>query len=197
MDSGKIDKAHELITKQTMTGANAGSSLITKNADKFGDENKAFDKGQIVSLEPGPDGKFAIVDMCRYCGKQDPFFKEPAVMQNHIKNKCKMTTNCTYCHDLIEASELKDHLLNHCKKGTFKNCDRCKEVFTDQDYKGHAEKYEIMGLCLKQGNNEVRCCFCEKDITMDGIDIKDCWLEHLTKKCMYHQRDGEARKKPK
>ena len=63
---------------------------------------------------PGEDGKFEIVDVCKYCNKHDKYFKEPAVMQNHIKKKCKMLTNCKYCNDLVEAKELKSHLLYHC-----------------------------------------------------------------------------------
>jgi hypothetical protein len=47
-----------------------------------------------ISLEPAKDGKYLIVDICKYCGKQDKFFKEDAVMKNHIKNKCKMITAC-------------------------------------------------------------------------------------------------------
>jgi hypothetical protein len=67
-----------------------------------------------VSLQPGPDGKFPIVDVCPYCQKEDKYFKEPSVIQNHIKNKCLVLTNCKHCLDLVEASELKEHYLNHC-----------------------------------------------------------------------------------
>ena len=126
--------------------------------------------------------------MCKYCGKQDKYFKEPAVIQNHIKNKCKSLTNCKYCNDLIEVKELKSHWLYHCKKGHFQNCSRCLEVFPRNEYIEHAEKFEMLGLCKKYGKNEVRCPFCEKDITMEGVSIDDCWTEHLNKKCMYNPR---------
>jgi hypothetical protein len=71
IDSGNRDKAYELIAQQTMQSANIGQSIFKKNQDKFGDENHALEKGQIVSFQPGSDGKFEIVDNCRYCGKVD------------------------------------------------------------------------------------------------------------------------------
>ena len=66
-----------------MTQINQGRGLF----EKFGDENKAMEKGQKISLEPGPDGKYEIVDICKYCEKHDEYFKEPSVIQNHIKNE--------------------------------------------------------------------------------------------------------------
>ena len=112
IDNNKWDEAQQMIFSQTMTQINQGRGLF----EKFGDENKAMEKGQKISLEPGPDGKYEIVDICKYCEKHDEYFKEPSVIQNHIKNKCKMLTNCKFCRELVEVVELKEHWLFHCKK---------------------------------------------------------------------------------
>lgn len=100
-----------------MAQANLGSSIQKKFLDKTGDAEYALTKGLKISLAPGPDGKYEIVDTCQYCNKQDNLFKERAIFENHVKNRCKMIVNCQYCHDLVEAPEFKDHRLHHCKKG--------------------------------------------------------------------------------
>ena len=61
-------------------------------------------------------------------------------------------------------------------------------MFNRNEYLKHAEEMEMLGRCKKYSPNEVRCNFCEKDITMEGIAIDDCWNEHLTKKCMHNPR---------
>jgi len=143
---------------------------------------------------PGADGKFPIIDVCPYCQKHDPYFKEPAVIQNHIKNKCKMLTNCVYCKELVEAPELKDHWLRHCKQGPFSQCQRCKEVLPEVEYLEHAEKKELLGLCSKLEPGEVRCSFCEEDIMLPGIEVSECWKEHLMKRCLHNPRRNPGEK---
>lgn len=103
--------------------------MFAKSKARKGDEKEALAKGQSISAKPNANGKFEITDHCPYCLKEDKAFNEPAVMENHIKNLCKMTTKCPYCNDLVETPELKDHWLLHCKKGPHIQCQRCKEVF--------------------------------------------------------------------
>ena len=94
-----------------------------------------------------------------------------------------MLTNCKFCHDIIESTELKEHWLRHCKKGPHSQCARCKEVFPQVEYLEHAEKKEMLGLCEPLERDEVRCVFCELDMYMPGIDVKECWKDHLMKRC--------------
>ena len=56
------------------------------------------------------------------------------------------------------------------------------------EYVKHAEKFELLGLCSKPNRNEHRCVFCEQDITMEGVLLKDCWNQHLLNKCMHNPR---------
>mmetsp|Transcript_12812 Transcript_12812/g.21684 ORF Transcript_12812/g.21684 Transcript_12812/m.21684 type:complete len:296 (+) Transcript_12812:1555-2442(+) len=122
VNNGQFEKARELLKRQTLSQVNSGQPIQAKYFDSTGDYNDAFKRGVKISLEPAADGKYKIVDVCRYCGKQDEFFKEEAVMRNHIKNKCKMISKCPHCSDLIEASEMKEHWLKHCKAKSFKQC---------------------------------------------------------------------------
>ena len=105
--------------QQTEQSAHSGANIFAKYKAKTGNEEDALLKGQVISAKADAQGKHKIIDRCKYCGKEDEFFKTPAVMENHIKNLCKMTTKCQFCNDLVEAKELKDHWLNHCRKGPF------------------------------------------------------------------------------
>ena len=137
-------------------------------------------KGLKISLEPNPDGKYEIVEVCKYCDKQDPYFKEVPIIHNHVKNRCKMLTNCKYCHDLVEAPELKDHYLNHCTGEKLKQCVRCGEVFPWALYLKHNEEKAIPGLCSEVNpNKELRCVFCEENVLVPGLEVRECWKQHL------------------
>ena len=105
--------------QQTEQSAHSGANIFAKYKAKTGNEEDALLKGQVISAKADAQGKHKIIDRCKYCGKEDEFFKTSAVMENHIKNLCKMTTKCQFCNGLVEAKELKDHWLNHCRKGPF------------------------------------------------------------------------------
>ena len=47
--------------------------------------------------EADEEGRYEIVETCKYCGKIDPYFREAAIMRNHIKNKCKGLLSCEKC----------------------------------------------------------------------------------------------------
>jgi hypothetical protein len=68
-----------------------------------------------ILYEPDEDGRYEIVETCKYCGKIDPYFREPAIMRNHIKNKCKGLLSCEKCQDRVRKDEIKAHLLYHCR----------------------------------------------------------------------------------
>lgn len=96
-EQGDWQGAEDYINQQTLVTANSGTSIQSKYPSKAGGSDEHLARGLRISLEPGPDGKYDIVDACRYCEKQDEYFKEPAVMQNHIKNRCKLIAECPYC----------------------------------------------------------------------------------------------------
>ena len=70
VDNGDWQKATEYINQQTITASVAGTSIYSKVQSRSGgDGSEAVNKGLKISLEAGPDGKYEIVEVCKYCDK--------------------------------------------------------------------------------------------------------------------------------
>ena len=55
----------------------------------------------------------------------------------------------------------------------------------------HVQTKEVPQLCRKLESNEVRCPFCENDIALLGIDVKEAWHDHLMNKCKQNARRSQ------
>lgn len=59
----------------------------------------------------------------------------------HFWRDCAMLTPCFGCGQVLEISNLNDHLLNECENaGEFQQCPRCKEPVPNDEFNFHTEE---------------------------------------------------------
>ena len=69
IDEGRVEKAYEFISNQTMMAAKQGSSIIGGDGEK----PKA---GLKLAIYPEAGGKYQVVETCQFCGDHDSQFKD-------------------------------------------------------------------------------------------------------------------------
>lgn len=61
------------------------------------------------------EGEPAAEDQCQFCLKQHPDFVDEKILFDHYCHECPMLTNCQYCDQMIEKTELDRHLEEECE----------------------------------------------------------------------------------
>ena len=101
--------------------------------------------------------------ICNYCGKEDKNFKKQEDIDEHLKNECKVFTNCVKCKKNIEVRLLTEHQFNECEnKSEFKKCERCKEPIQEEEYESHTKENNCN--VSKSGKDTNRCPLCHTDV---------------------------------
>ena len=115
---------------------------------------------------------------CEFCGyyKQDLTKDE---LNIHQYKDCPMLMQCTYCKQIIEISNLNNHLLNECDfKDKFIKCNKCKQVVEKETFNEH-QNYEN---CFDVNEEkEILCPLCHLNIIMDDI-----WKIHFLENGCQH-----------
>ena len=58
----------------------------------------------------------------------------------HYWKDCGMLTECKHCNQVIEIPSYNAHLLKECDKANdFKQCSRCKESISKNEYDSHVK----------------------------------------------------------
>jgi len=107
--------------------------------------------------------------------RYDPSFDDEG-LDTHFWKECPMLTSCPKCEQVIEISDLNEHLLEECAhKSECKQCPRCREAIAIAFYEVHTQRRK----CLPATDTTVRCPLCHVNIGDLTDDSVDPWRRHL------------------
>ena len=108
---------------------------------------------------------------CEFCGyyKQDITKDE---LNIHQYKDCPMLMQCSNCKQIIEISNLNNHLLNECDfKDKYIKCNKCKQVVEKDSINEHQNSENCFDV---NEDKEKLCPLCHLNIIMDDI-----WKVHF------------------
>ena len=132
--------------------------IDSKNIEK---KNKEQDNNNIVDEE----------HTCEFCGFYKPNITKDELNIHQYKD-CPMLMQCTNCKQIIEISNLNNHLLNECDfKDKYIKCNKCKQVVEKESINEH----QISENCFDVNEDKEKLCpLCHLNIIMDDI-----WKTHF------------------
>ena len=156
-------------------------------------------KERSVSFEPNSDGKVANIEkpverLCIFCGEQNDAFSDEN-LDIHYWKSCPMLKRCDSCNEVVEISELDQHLISECaNKVDFTTCKVCAVVITKSEEVEH-----LKGQQCAQNSKQKFVCRCPLCKTV--VDAGDeNWKAHLIENCQMNserlQKANDIVKKP-
>ena len=132
--------------------------IDSKNIEK---KNKEQDNNNIVDEE----------HTCEFCGFYKPNITKDELNIHQYKD-CPMLMQCNNCKQIIEISNLNNHLLNECDfKDKYIKCNKCKQVVE----KDSINEHQISENCFDVNEDKEKLCpLCHLNIIMDDI-----WKTHF------------------
>ena len=118
---------------------------------------------------------------CEFCGYYKPDITKDELNIHQYKD-CLMLMQCTNCKQIIEISNLNNHLLNECDfKDKYIKCNKCKQTVEKDNINEHQNSENCFDV---NEEKEKLCPLCHLNIVMDDI-----WKTHfLENGCQYNIR---------
>ena len=139
--------------------------IDSKNNEK---KNKEQDNNNMIDEE----------HTCEFCGFYQPNIKKDELNIHQYKD-CPMLMQCTNCKQIIEISNLNNHLLNECDfKDKFIKCNKCKQVVEKDTINDHQTSENCFDV---NEDKEKLCPLCHLNIIMDDI-----WKIHFLENGCQH-----------
>eukprot|EP00033_Pygsuia_biforma_P006303 GCRY01007032.1.p1 GENE.GCRY01007032.1~~GCRY01007032.1.p1 ORF type:complete len:181 (+),score=40.95 GCRY01007032.1:511-1053(+) len=148
-----------------------------------GEEEEVF----VVHAGEGEEGAEAWLpdSTCVFCGYSDPSLT-PEKLDLHFWKDCPMLTACKACGQIVEVSNMDEHLLTECEHAAkYTGCDVCGLSVPKQALSTHHKNTRI---CRPLTHGHARCPLCHVDFPED----EEHWRQHLMSKgpgrCAKHTR---------
>ena len=111
------------------------------------------------------------VNACEFCGYYKPHITKDELNIHQYKD-CPMLMQCDNCKQIIEISNLNNHLLNECDfKEKYIKCNRCKQVVE----KDTINEHQIGENCFDVNEDKEKLCpLCHLNIITEDI-----WKVHF------------------
>ena len=118
-----------------------------------------------------PNSNSDLVNACEFCGFYKPHITKDELNIHQYKD-CPMLMQCDNCKQIIEISNLNNHLLNECDfKEKYIKCNRCKQVVE----KDSLNEHQISENCFDVNEDKEKLCpLCHLNIV-----TKDIWKIHF------------------
>ena len=115
---------------------------------------------------------------CEFCGYYKPNITKDELNIHQYKD-CPMLMQCTNCKQIIEISNLNNHLLNECDfKDKYIKCNKCKQVVEKETINEHQSSENCFDV---NEDKEKLCPLCHLNIIMDDI-----WKIHFLENGCQH-----------
>ena len=107
-----------------------------------------------------------LVNACEFCGYYKPHITKDELNIHQYKD-CPMLMQCDNCKQIIEISNLNNHLLNECDfKEKYIKCNRCKQVVEKDSINDH----QISENCFDVNEDKEKLCpLCHLNIITEDI----------------------------
>ena len=103
---------------------------------------------------------------CEFCGYYKPHITKDELNIHQYKD-CPMLMQCNNCKQIIEISNLNNHLLNECDfKDKYIKCNKCKQVVEKDSVNLHQASENCFDV---NEDKEKLCPLCHLNIIMDDI----------------------------
>ena len=103
---------------------------------------------------------------CEFCGFYKPNITKDELSIHQYKD-CPMLMQCNNCKQIIEISNLNNHLLNECDfKDKYIKCNKCKQVVEKENLNEHQTSENCFDV---NEDKEKLCPLCHLNIIMDDI----------------------------
>jgi len=103
---------------------------------------------------------------CEFCGYHKPDITKDELNIHQYKD-CPMLMQCNNCKQIIEISNLNNHLLNECDfKDKYIKCNKCKQVVEKDSVNLHQASENCFDV---NEDKEKLCPLCHLNIIMDDI----------------------------
>ncbi|EDV23945.1 uncharacterized protein TRIADDRAFT_57690 [Trichoplax adhaerens] len=162
------------------------SKLISRRSS-----HRPEDTASVATM--GTEGdQLGLEKTCIFCGEVNENFSEQG-LDIHYWKSCPMLMKCQHCTQVVEISNMNDHLTSECEsKEKFTNCPTCgKAVLSDT-----LQQHENSSDCIK--SEKPLCYLCRLEIEND---TDEAWKAHLMEsgRCEANKRrlDKNKEKKPK
>ena len=128
-----------------------------------------------------PENNNNIVDeehTCEFCGYYKPNITKDELNIHQYKD-CPMLMQCNNCKQIIEISNLNNHLLNECDfKDKYIKCNKCKQVVEKDSINEHQNSENCFDV---NEDKEKLCPLCHLNIILDDI-----WKIHFLENGCQH-----------
>lgn len=115
--------------------------------------------------------------LCIFCGEQNEDFTD-GQLDVHYWKSCPMLKRCHTCTEVVEISEMNEHLLTECEnKDKFLECKICGNVIAKEEEEEHVGTPQCKQNSKNSNLNKCPLCF----IPVGESDEK--WKTHLIKNC--------------
>jgi hypothetical protein len=107
-----------------------------------------------------------LINACEFCGYYKPNITKDELNIHQYKD-CPMLMQCDNCKQIIEISNLNNHLLNECDfKEKYIKCNRCKQVVEKETLNDH----QISENCFDVNEDKEKLCpLCHLNIITEDI----------------------------
>ena len=107
-----------------------------------------------------------LVNACEFCGYYKPHITKDELNIHQYKD-CPMLMQCDNCKQIIEISNLNNHLLNECDfKENYIKCNRCKQVVEKNSLNDH----QVSDNCFDINEDKEKLCpLCHLNIMTEDI----------------------------
>ena len=107
-----------------------------------------------------------LINACEFCGYHKPHITKDELNIHQYKD-CPMLMQCENCKQIIEISNLNNHLLNECDfKEKYIKCNRCKQVVEKESINEH----QTSDNCFDVNEDKEKLCpLCHLNIITEDI----------------------------
>ena len=131
------------------------------------DINNNKNKNEINNLNSNSN----LVNACEFCGYYKPHITKDELNIHQYKD-CPMLMQCNNCKQIIEISNLNNHLLSECDfKEKYIKCNRCKLVVE----KDTINEHQISENCFDVNEDKEKLC----PLCYLNIITEDIWKIHF------------------
>ena len=126
------------------------------------DINNNKNKNEINNLNSNRN----LINACEFCGYYKPHITKDELNIHQYKD-CPMLMQCDNCKQIIEISNLNNHLLNECDfKEKYIKCNRCKLVVEKESLSEH----QVSDNCFDVNEDKEKLCpLCHLNIMTEDI----------------------------
>ena len=133
---------------------------------------------EIKNKEPENNNIVDEEHTCEFCGFYQPNITKDELNIHQYKD-CPMLMQCNNCKQIIEISNLNNHLLNECDfKEKYIKCNKCKQVVEKDSINEHQSSENCFDV---NEDKEKLCPLCHLNIIMDDI-----WKIHFLENGCQH-----------